>query len=155
MSLSPVALRRERRTCSTSHVKNVAIVGGTHGNETNGVYLAKHFLRSPETVKRASFETSVLLSNENAVKAVTRYTETDMNRCFLLKDLMDPSVNKTYEQRRAKEIDQMLGPKSSVDPKIDYIFDLHKHWMFNNFLGHPKNLLDVQKPCAVTLACQL
>jgi succinylglutamate desuccinylase len=119
------ALRAQRRTCATSTVNVVGIVGGTHGNETNGVYLAKHFLKSPETVNRPSFETKVLLSNENAIKANLRYTETDMNRCFLLKDLEDSSVVDTYEQRRAKEIDQLLGPKGSATPTTDFIFDLH------------------------------
>jgi succinylglutamate desuccinylase len=47
-------------------VKRVAIVGGTHGNERNGVYLAKSFLRAPETVRRASFSTTVLLANTYA-----------------------------------------------------------------------------------------
>jgi succinylglutamate desuccinylase len=123
--MDPAALRKLRRTCSSSTVKVVGIVGGTHGNETNGVYLAKHFMKSPEVVARPSFDTKVILSNVNSIKANSRYTETDMNRCFLLKDLEDRSVVTTYEQRRAKEIDQILGPKSSTTPVADFIFDLH------------------------------
>ena len=40
-------------------VKTVVITGGTHGNERNGVYLAKLFQRTPELVTRPTFTTSV------------------------------------------------------------------------------------------------
>jgi succinylglutamate desuccinylase len=32
----------------------VAITGGTHGNEMNGVYLAKHFMANPNIVRQQS-----------------------------------------------------------------------------------------------------
>ena len=32
---------------SMNHIKRVAIVGGTHGNELTGIYLVKKFDRAP------------------------------------------------------------------------------------------------------------
>jgi hypothetical protein len=51
----------------------VAIVGGTHGNEANGVYLVSHFTRNPSLVYRESFETTTLLANTDAIGANVRY----------------------------------------------------------------------------------
>jgi succinylglutamate desuccinylase len=113
-----------RRTLSRAKTNCVAVVGGTHGNETNGVYLAKHFMANPSLVKRDTFETVVTLSNVASIKANRRFVETDMNRCFFLKDLQDPSLT-SLESKRAKELDAQLGPKSSPDPKADFILDLH------------------------------
>eukprot|EP00937_MAST-01D_sp_MAST-1D-sp2_P003549 g3549.t1 len=116
--------RATRRTLSSSRVQCVAITGGTHGNETNGVYLAKHFMARPDLVDRPSFETVLHLANTHAIKANTRYVDTDMNRCFMLKDLADDTLV-DREQARAKELDAMLGPKASMQPKADLIIDLH------------------------------
>eukprot|EP00966_Prymnesium_polylepis_P237410 5490738-Prymnesium_polylepis.2 len=105
-------------------VKVVVITGGTHGNEVNGVALARHLLRHPELTKRPSFETKVLFSNLKAIEKNQRYIEEDMNRCFFKGDLADPSKT-TLEAKRAKEIDAQLGPKGSADPVADLIIDLH------------------------------
>eukprot|EP00913_Durusdinium_trenchii_P008631 g8105.t1 len=95
---------KRRRTLPSSSVKTVAIVGGTHGNETNGVHLAKHFMRNPALVKRPSFETEVLLSNVAAIQQNTRYVEEDLNRCYLLEDLQnDAKSTSTLERKRARE----------------------------------------------------
>ncbi len=66
-----VAMPSERRTNTYSRVGSVAIVGGTHGNETNGVYLAKYFLEpgGAAEVQRSSFTTTVLLANPDAISA--------------------------------------------------------------------------------------
>ena len=122
---NPREHRVRRRTLSTGPVRTVAITGGTHGNETNGVYLAKYFIANPEVVKRPSFDTVVMLSNPAAVKANQRYVETDMNRCFLMKDLSEPYENTALEQRQAREVDAALGPKGATDPKADLCIDLH------------------------------
>mmetsp|Transcript_54221 Transcript_54221/g.129206 ORF Transcript_54221/g.129206 Transcript_54221/m.129206 type:complete len:329 (-) Transcript_54221:325-1311(-) len=115
-----------RRTLPTGLVKRVAIVGGTHGNETNGVYLAKHFMRNPDEVKRPSFETEVLIANTAAVAQNTRYVEEDLNRCYLVKDLTDDSkAAANLERKRAREVDAVLGPKSAAEPRCDLIIDLH------------------------------
>ena len=53
-------------------ISRVAIVGGTHGNEFTGVYLIKKFERTPEIIKRPSFETLTLLANPQAFQARKR-----------------------------------------------------------------------------------
>jgi len=117
---------KRRRTLPTACVKKVAIVGGTHGNETNGVHLAKHFMRNMSLVKRPSFETEVMLSNVAAIQQNTRYVEEDLNRCYLLSDLQNPEKsNSSLERKRALEVDAALGPKSAESPKCDLIIDLH------------------------------
>lgn len=106
----------------------VCIVGGTHGNETNGVYLSRNFakLQGPAGAAHGyGFELMVLESNPEASKANQRYIEEDLNRCFMSTDLDDPAQVKTYERRRAKEINKLLGPKTSPTPKCDYVLDLH------------------------------
>jgi succinylglutamate desuccinylase len=105
-------------------IRTVAITGGTHGNESNGVQLARHLLRNPHVAARPSFSTTVMLTNVAAIEANLRYVEEDMNRCFLAKDLADETLTSTIETRRAKEINAALGPKGSADA-TDYIIDLH------------------------------
>lgn len=117
---------KKRRTLPTSQVKRVAIVGGTHGNEANGVHLAKHFLRNMAQVQRPSFETEVHLANTGAITNNTRYVEEDLNRCYLLADLTDESkASVNWERKRAREMDAVLGPKSAEEPRCDLVIDLH------------------------------
>ena len=118
-----------RQNLSSNLVKRVAIVGGTHGNESNGVYLAKHFAENLPLVQRETVATEVLLANVAAIGATPtqarRYVETDLNRCFFAKELADAATYATLEHKRAREIDAQLGPKSSPTPRTDFIFDLH------------------------------
>ncbi len=104
-------------------VKNVAIVGGTHGNELTGVYLVKKWQKDPSLIKRENFETTAILANPKAVAKCRRYIDRDLNRSFNLKDLSNP--NNTYESKRALELNNLLGPKNSANPKMDFIVDLH------------------------------
>ncbi|WP_088241960.1 aspartoacylase [Calothrix rhizosoleniae] len=103
-------------------IKQVAIVGGTHGNEFTGVYLVKKFANSPQLVKRESFNTMTMLANQQAFKQVKRYVGKDLNRCFLNSDLQNENLA-TMEEKRAKEINQIFGPKGNA--KVDFILDLH------------------------------
>ena len=105
-------------------IGTVAITGGTHGNEANGVELARHFLRNIDSVQRPSFRTTVTITNPAAVNANTRYIDEDLNRCFLKSDLADES-RQTLEARRAREVNQILGPKGSDGCAVDLIIDLH------------------------------
>ena len=104
-------------------IRRVAITGGTHGNESNSVQLAKHFLRHPEVVQRESFSTTVLLTNTESITRNLRYCEEDLNRCFSLADLADEGRT-SLEAARAREINAALGPKGSKGA-TDYILDLH------------------------------
>ncbi|KAH9257906.1 hypothetical protein BASA81_003925 [Batrachochytrium salamandrivorans] len=106
-------------------VKNVFIVGGTHGNERGGVHLAKAF-NLLATWPNLSIQGVV--ANERAVVQNTRYVDEDLNRCFTLKRL-EAKPTTTYESQRALELNALLGPKS-LEPstsaaRADFIFDLH------------------------------
>eukprot|EP00511_Aplanochytrium_stocchinoi_P002461 CAMPEP_0204823186 /NCGR_PEP_ID=MMETSP1346-20131115/1285_1 /ASSEMBLY_ACC=CAM_ASM_000771 /TAXON_ID=215587 /ORGANISM="Aplanochytrium stocchinoi, Strain GSBS06" /LENGTH=340 /DNA_ID=CAMNT_0051949735 /DNA_START=125 /DNA_END=1147 /DNA_ORIENTATION=+ len=122
-------IARLRRTNPFSVLKNVAITGGTHGNELSGIYMVQNFLRNPTLIKRSSFEACAVASNVEATKLERRYVDVDMNRCFLLEDLEkwkksdEESLN--VEQARAVILDELLGPKASQSPSTDFIFDLH------------------------------
>lgn len=117
---------KRRRTLPVSAVRRVAIIGGTHGNESNGVHLAKHFQRNPALVKRPSFETQVLLANTAAIAKNTRYVDEDLNRCYLLSDLADDGkASLNWERKRAREVDDIIGPKGAAEPHSDLVIDLH------------------------------
>ena len=103
-------------------IRQVAIVGGTHGNEFTGAYLIKKFERRPDLVKRSSFETLTLLGNPKALEASSRYIDEDLNRCFLKQALQNASLS-GYEARRAKMLNQILGPKGNA--RMDCLLDLH------------------------------
>ncbi|MFM7427879.1 MAG: aspartoacylase [Elainella sp.] len=102
-------------------VRQVAIVGGTHGNELIGVYLVKLFEQSPELIQRTSFQSRILLANPEAVTRGRRYVEQDLNRCFGLDDLNRAPA--TYEARQAQAIYQFLKPDGQQP--VDLILDLH------------------------------
>ncbi len=102
-------------------IRRVAIVGGTHGNELTGAYLAKKFAALPHLVQRSSFESTVLLANPLAFAARQRYLERDLNRCFSPENLQDAAAL-SYEDNQARAIYQQLG---SGTAKADFILDLH------------------------------
>ena len=103
-------------------IERVAIVGGTHGNELTGIYLIKKFERSPNLIQRPSFETLTLLANPKAYEIGKRYVDTDLNRCFLRRDLENPNLS-SYEAQRAKEIYEKFG--SGGSHQADLVVDLH------------------------------
>lgn len=107
---------------TTNQLKRVAIVGGTHGNELLGSYLVKKFEKSPSLIQRTSFESLTLLANPEACAVGRRYIDRDLNRCFLSRDLSNPMLS-SYEDRRARTINQMLGPKGNS--QVNFIIDLH------------------------------
>ena len=103
-------------------INRVAIVGGTHGNEFTGAYLVKKFEKFPNLIKRPSFETISLLGNPEAFKAVRRYLDKDLNRCFT-RDNLENNQSYSQEDKRAKFINNKLGPKGNA--RVDFILDLH------------------------------
>lgn len=103
-------------------IDNVAIVGGTHGNELAGIYLVNYWQKHSELVHRANFTTELLLANHNAIADNRRYTDCDLNRQFSKSDLLNFDLT-NYEQSRAKVINQQLGPKGN--PRVDLVIDLH------------------------------
>jgi succinylglutamate desuccinylase len=98
-------------------IRKVAIVGGTHGNESIGVYLIKKFDRFPVLLHRESFECSILLANPGAIAENRRYIDRDLNRCFSKDDLANLELT-SYEDKRTQEITAQLTD-------VDFIIDLH------------------------------
>ncbi|MDZ7958535.1 MAG: aspartoacylase [Aulosira sp. DedQUE10] len=133
-----------------SKIKRVVIVGGTHGNELTGIYLVKKFERSPDLIQRLSFETLTLIANPKAYAIGKRYTDTDLNRCFLPQDLENPSLS-SYEAQRAKVIYQTFGSEGSQ--QADFVIDLHSstaNMGLSIILGN-ENLLNIQLAAYLTL----
>ena len=105
-------------------IKNIAITGGTHGNELTGVYLVKKWQKNPELLRRSNFETITKLMNLQAIKEVRRYVDQDLNRSFGLSELGNDELE-NYEAKLAKELNFELGEKGSEESKVDFIVDLH------------------------------
>ena len=63
-------------------IKNVAIVGGTHGNELTGPHLLRRWEQFPEEVTRSSFMTRLFLGNPKAFEENRRFIDDDLNRSF-------------------------------------------------------------------------
>lgn len=105
-------------------IKNIAITGGTHGNELTGVYLVKKWQENPELITRNNFNTMTQLMNTRAIDEVRRYIDEDLNRSFSTKDLENNALD-SYEAKLAKTLNGVLGEKGSQNPKVDFIVDLH------------------------------
>lgn len=104
-----------------SKIKTVAVVGGTHGNEFSGIYLLRKWQQSA-ALARDSFRVETVFANPKAHDDNKRYVDHDLNRQFSLVDLANNDLA-SYEQSRAKAINQQIGPKG--DAKVDFIIDLH------------------------------
>ncbi len=96
-------------------------MGGTHGNEFSGIYLLRKWQQST-TLARDSFSVETVFANPKAHDDNKRYVDHDLNRQFSLADLENNELA-SYEQSRAKAINQQIGPKG--DAKVDFIIDLH------------------------------
>jgi aspartoacylase len=105
-------------------IKQVAMVGGTHGNEFTGIYLLKKWQQHSDLIKRQSFTTSTVFANPRAYEHNCRYIDGDLNRRFTRAELDDETLA-DYEQSRAKVLNQQLGPKGAQQPNCDLIIDLH------------------------------
>jgi len=103
-------------------IKNVAIVGGTHGNEWTGIYLLNRWDKKRGEITRPSFSTNTFLGNPKAFEITKRFVDQDLNRSFSFADLKSP-VKNNYESQRAAFLNDQIGPKGN--PKHDFIIDLH------------------------------
>lgn len=109
-------------TVKGDKINQVALVGGTHGNEFTGIYLLNKYRQFPKKLGDNNFNVELFEANHKAYEANKRYLERDLNRSFQQIDLDDETLN-DYEDLRAKEINQALGPKG--DSRTDMIIDLH------------------------------
>ena len=119
---------------TASLVRTVAVVGGTHGNEYTGVFCVKALERQLQKgTKKYPFRVSTLIGNPEAYMANRRFVDEDLNRQFSAAAMASAAAKSkdalSVEQNRAKEIDNLLGPKFGEDqktrPSMDFIIDLH------------------------------
>lgn len=114
-------------------IHQVVVVGGTHGNEYTGVWCIKALDANPDLYKKySSLNISTMLGNPQAFLENKRFINTDLNREFSEAKLVQHSKSDLLESVRARELDQLLGPKfganSDEDRKqhnTDLIVDLH------------------------------
>jgi aspartoacylase len=104
-------------------IKTVAVCGGTHGNELNGIALIKRWQDNPQQIQYDTLDVELVLSNPKANSINRRYVDQDLNRQFSLKDLNDETLT-GYEQQRGKALNAQLGPKGD-NPRVDFVIDLH------------------------------
>ena len=113
----------------------VVVVGGTHGNEYTGVWCVKaldrQLQKDPAKYSSKNLDLSTIIGNPKAYMNNRRFIDEDLNRQFSYERLMtkkESSSELSQETKRARELDQLLGPKfsdSGVKPKTDVIIDLH------------------------------
>ena len=116
-----------------NRIKNIVVVGGTHGNEYTGVWVAKALSRKlaatpPEKPMYSSFNLKTIIGNPEAHLKNKRFIDHDLNRQFSHQALeSDDRDEESVEVRRASALNQLLGPKfsDSGGPKTDLIIDLH------------------------------
>ncbi|XP_023374099.1 N-acyl-aromatic-L-amino acid amidohydrolase (carboxylate-forming) [Otolemur garnettii] len=143
----------------------VAVTGGTHGNEMSGICLVRHWLQAPGELQRPSFSAVPVLANLAAIAACRRYVGCDLNRTFISTFLTaKASPDDPYEVTRARELNQLLGPKASSQA-FDFVLDLHNTTanvgtcliidtnqdVFAMHLCHHLQLQNPELPCRVIL----
>ena len=125
-------------TTTDATIRNVVVVGGTHGNEYTGVFVAKRLEAHPERLLTGldTLNVSSLIANTAAVAANRRFIDEDLNRQFTLQGLETQSTSRAgkepLEAKRAREIDEIIGPKlassrrgAQTQSAADFVFDLH------------------------------
>lgn len=110
-------------------VHSLCISGGTHGNELNGVYLVKNWLKSDSRrreIQRNSFRTHVVLTNLRATEQCVRFTDVDLNRQITPENLFSTEEKSScpYEIQRARELYSQFQDEAG-EKAVDFWFDLH------------------------------
>ncbi|MCF0222251.1 MAG: aspartoacylase [Fibrobacter sp.] len=106
--------------------KNIVVAGGTHGNELTGVRLVKKWMENPQCYNNLcpSANVNLVIGNPEAVRINRRYKDYDLNRAFSQTCLETSEDSSLYEFRRAKELNQIYGPKGP-DSRTDLLLDIH------------------------------
>ncbi|QJR80015.1 aspartoacylase [Alteromonas pelagimontana] len=102
-------------------INSVAIVGGTHGNETSGIQLVRNWMQNGIPSAFSSLNIRCFFANHAAMQANVRFLDEDLNRQFLPERLNSDSDAK--EAILAKKINQELGPKG--ESNTDLVIDIH------------------------------
>ena len=113
--------------CEHDAVHSLCISGGTHGNELNGVYLVKNWLKNgAHEIQRNSFRTHVVLTNLRATEQCVRFTDVDLNRQITPENLFSYEERKDcpYEIQRARELYSQFQDEAG-QKAVDFWLDLH------------------------------
>lgn len=102
-------------------IQSVALVGGTHGNETSGIQLVRNWLKGDIPDTYGSLDIRCYLANQAAIDANVRFVEADLNRQFSFENLMADSTSR--EAALAKTLNDKLGPKGNA--LTDLVVDIH------------------------------
>lgn len=102
-------------------IQSVALVGGTHGNETSGIQLIRNWLKNGVPDAFSSLDVSCILANEAAIDANVRFLEEDLNRQFSFENLLSDSSS--LEAKLSRKLNEKLGPKGNS--KHDLVVDVH------------------------------
>jgi len=100
----------------------VLVVGGTHGNERNGLWLLDQWRQHPGQLDRHGLTLELVVGNPAAAQANRRYLERDLNRSFRA-DLLSNLDNQEFEVRRARELLALHGPEGQAPCLV--AIDLH------------------------------
>jgi aspartoacylase len=104
------------------NITNIAIVGGTHGNEYTGIYLIKKMRQAQFHKQWEGLQIKLMIGNPRAYEQCVRFVDYDLNRSFRNEDLSNIDLS-SYEANRAKVINQAIGPKGSSHTNM--IIDMH------------------------------
>lgn len=109
-----------------SMINTIVVSGGTHGNERTGVRLIQKWMENPECYSGLcpSAQIDLVLANPEGMKLNRRYRDHDLNRAFSQTCLDVRGVPQQYEFRRAKELNEIYGPKGP-GTKTDLLLDVH------------------------------
>ena len=89
----------------------LTLMAGVHGNETAGILALQRFIKEDMPLLRGSV--TMIFGNPRAIEQSARFTEVNLNRCFLPNTEGD-----SYEAKRAQEIMPYLND-------ADALLDIH------------------------------
>ena len=101
-------------------IREITIVGGTHGNEYIGPTLIRRFEQYYSFADSLT-PVNTFLANPAAFAAGLRFIDSDLNRSFS-DDILTGFSTSVYEHGRAREINDQLGPKPDSER---FLIDLH------------------------------
>jgi aspartoacylase len=99
-------------------IKNVVVVGGTHGNEYTGIFFANYLKTAIKLLENYSFKVTTLIANPLAFKENKRFIDHDLNRSFHNNYL--ESNDDAHERKLACDLINNKALKN-----CDFLIDLH------------------------------
>lgn len=102
-------------------LNSIALIGGTHGNETSGIQLIRNWQKSGLPERFSSLNVTCDFANPAAMDANVRFLDEDLNRQFTAERLA--AENPAREAVLAKSLNERFGPKGNA--ATDFFIDIH------------------------------